>query len=292
MPDKFPAESDAAMTTIQRRLRTGLLTRGRIVVIGLGGVGSILVQNLIVFLAALSERRPLRVLLCDGDAFTPANAYRTDIPEFSNKAAAWSNELCRKFAGPGLVIRSCPQYVTHDNQADVLREGDLCLLCCDNHATRKLVSDRVRRLRNAVLISGGNDGVNARESGTYGNVQVYVRSAGRDLGGAPLDRFHPEIAAPRDRHPEDLDCLELARAGEPQLGFANLAVASTMCNALLRLLMPRKQERIYDEVCFDILAGSTVPQWLTGPRHVPRGADVAGRRRAGNPRRPGAPQTP
>lgn len=270
MKNALPVKDKSAMRTIERRIQTRILTRGRIVVIGLGGVGSILIQNLIIFLAALSGRRQLRVVLCDGDAFTPANAYRTDIPEFTNKAAAWVNELCRKFAGPGLVIRPFAHYITPENQEQVLQEGDVCLLCCDNHATRKLVSDRVRKLRNAVLISGGNDGVTPGESGTYGNVQVYVRSAGRDFRGAPLDQFHPEIADPADRNPDDLDCLELAVAGEPQLGFANLAVASVMCNALLKLLMSPKDERIYDEVCFDILAGSSVPQWLTAPPVIAR----------------------
>jgi predicted ThiF/HesA family dinucleotide-utilizing enzyme len=274
MPNESTAKDNSAMGTIERRLQTRILTRGRIVVIGLGGVGSILIQNLIVFLASLAGRRPLRVVLCDGDAFTPANAYRTDVPEFTNKAAAWVNELCRKFAGPGLVIRSFPHYITRENQSQVIQDGDVCLLCCDNHATRKLVSDRVRECRNAVLISGGNDGVTRRESGTCGNVQVYVRSAGRDLCGAPLDQFHPEIANPADRNPDDLDCLELAVAGEPQLGFANLAVASAMCNALLRLLMTPKTDRIYDEVCFDILAGSSVPQCLTAPPNAARGNPV------------------
>ena len=79
---------------------------------------------------------------------------------------------------------------------------------------------------------------------------------------APLDRFHPEIASPPDRNPAELDCLELTTSGTPQLLFANLAIASTMANALLRLLMCH-DEHFYDEVCLDILEANSVPHWLS-----------------------------
>ena len=82
---------------------------------------------------------------------------------------------------------------------------------------------------------------------------------------APLDRFHPEIAAPPDRNPAELDCLELVTSGTPQLLFANLAIASAMANVLLRLLMCH-DEQSYDEVCLDILEATCVPQWLSQNR--------------------------
>lgn len=259
-----------AMQMIQRKLDTRLLSRGRVVIIGLGGVGSILVQNLIVFLAALAGEIKIRLLLCDGDAFNQSNAYRVDIPEFANKAAAWCGELCRRFPVPGLSIRAIPKYLSADNQHEIIQEGDVCFLCCDNHATRKLASDRVKSLKNAVLISGGNDGVNETQNGTYGNVQVYVREKGRDCHGVPLEAFHPEIADPEDRNPDELDCLEMAVAGEPQLGFANMAVALYQCTALLRLMMPPPGERMYDEVCFDLLAAEASPLWISGPQFEPK----------------------
>ena len=67
-----------------------------------------------------------------------------------------------------------------------------------------------------------------------------MRRGGQDLT-APLDRFHPEIAHPQDRSPHDMSCLELVTAGVPQILFVNLAVASAMCNALLRLMMPERR---------------------------------------------------
>ena len=112
-----------------------------------------------------------------------------------------------------------------------------------------------------VLISGGNDGLEQGLGGTYGNVQVHVRQGGINLT-APLTQFHPEIAPPQDVSPADASCRELAAAGVPQLSFTNLAVASAMCNALLRLLMPRQQP-MYDEVALDVWEALSRPHWLS-----------------------------
>lgn len=273
---------DTAMDVIQRRLDIQILTRGRVVFIGLGGIGSPLVENLAIFCAGLSSGIPIRMVLCDGDAFTPENTYRVNVPAFTNKAVAWAAELSERLCVPGLSVRPVPNYVTGANRSDIIRNGDCVLLCVDNHATRRLVSNRVGQLRDAVLISGGNDGVNDRQSGTYGNVQVYVRAAGRDVHGAPLERFHPEIAHPTDKNPDELDCLALAAGGEPQLGLANLACASLMAAALLRLMMPATSERMYDEVCFDIHQAIASPRWLTGPRRLPEALATRGPARSRN----------
>ena len=82
---------ETAVDTIRRRLGVEFLTRGRIVVIGLGGIGLILSRYLTLFLAAFTEE--FRVVLCDGDAFEPANSYRMDIPDFDNKAVAVADQL-------------------------------------------------------------------------------------------------------------------------------------------------------------------------------------------------------
>ncbi|MBI3464785.1 MAG: ThiF family adenylyltransferase [Planctomycetes bacterium] len=254
-----------AIAAIRTRLHTEILTRGRIVQIGAGGIGHILAHHVVLFLASLRDDA-FRILLCDGDAFALENTYRMDVPEFDNKAAAMAGILQERFGRPGLSIRWVSEYVTTANVEQVIQSGDCVLLCVDNHATRKLVSDRCIGMEDVVLISGGNDGVEAEKTGTYGNVQAHVRAGGHDLT-APLDRFHPEIAHPPDRNPADLDCIELAGAGAPQLHFANLAVASAMCNALLRLLM-MPGEAMYDEVCLDILEGLSVPHRMSVPAIV------------------------
>lgn len=257
-PETTPAEKIAG------RLDPSWLRQGRVVMIGLGGIGSILARYLVLFLASLPEE--FRVLLADGDDFEPGNAYRMDVPSFQNKAVAMDAELNLRFGREGLVIRSRSQYLNPDTKDDLIREGDFVLLCVDNHATRKLASDRLGELDDGVLISAGNDGVGEGERGTYGNVQIYARRDGQIVAGAPLDRFHPEIAHPEDISPDEMDCMELAVQGAPQLLPINLAMASAMLSAVVRFLMPPESETMYDEICLDILDASMVPQWLTRRR--------------------------
>mgnify|MGYP005838921045 CR=1 FL=1 len=259
-----------AAHAVRRRLNTSLLTRGRVVVIGLGGIGLFLARALVVFFAGLRQAmapdETITLLLCDGDAFKPENSYRMDIPDFDNKAAALAQEFLDRFHCPGLNVRWIPEFVSEANAARVIQEGDLVFAAVDNHASRRTINARCSQggLADVVLISGGNDGVEDGQRGTYGNVQVYVRQGGRDLT-APLDRFHPEIAQPADKSPADMSCIEAAAAGAGQLVWANLAVASAMGNAMLRLLMPPDDQPPYDEVTLDILEAVSLPQKFSHP---------------------------
>jgi molybdopterin/thiamine biosynthesis adenylyltransferase len=264
MVDATSAHSGAAgpapAAVIARHLDLDRLTRGRVVVIGLGGIGLIVARYLALFLAAFRDRE-FRLVLCDGDAFEPANTYRMDVPDFANKAEAVARDLEARFGRTGLHLRWVTEYVTTKNAAKLIRAGDVVLAAVDNHATRRLIGRRCARLKDVVLISGGNDGVEGSQAGTYGNVQVYARAGGRDLH-PPIERFHPELASPADTNPAELDCLALGSGAAPQLLFVNLAVASAMCNALLRVLSPADGD--YDEVCLDILEGRCTPHRLLG----------------------------
>ena len=139
----------------------------------------------------------------------------------------------------------------------------------DNHATRKLVSDHCRRLRDVVLISGGNDGVETDSAGrqlrgTYGNCQVFLRRDGRDLSPA-LTRYHPEIAQPEDRLPTAKNCTEMI-ASVPQVLFANLQAAAAMLNAFWLHACGTLH---YSELTFDIAEGRMQPLPLPAPkRHL------------------------
>jgi hypothetical protein len=258
--------------TIRRLLDHRLVTLERVVVIGLGGIGMQLARPLAVFLASLADYagdepgRATELVLCDGDSFAPENSYRMDIVDYGNKAEVVGRELIERLPTSSLAIRWVSQFVTPHNVGEIIQEGDCVFLACDKHATRKIVGQHCAggSISSVVLISGGNDGIEDGRAGTYGNIQVFVRKDGNDLT-APIERFHPEIADPIDKAPDQLSCLELVAAGAPQLLFANLAVASGMCNALLRLLMPRDQQAIYDEVAFDIAEAISSPLWLSQP---------------------------
>ena len=206
--------------------------------IGIGGIGCALLPFLCRYLQYAGE--PARLTLIDGDRFERGNAARQAFSGLGNKAEVKAGELAREFEA--LALRSRPEYVTEDNVARLIGEGEVVFLMVDNHASRHLVSRHVSSLADLTLISGGNDYED-------GNVQVYIRQGGRDLTPS-LARYHPEIADPQDRNPAALSCEELMAAGAPQLLFANLMVASLMLNAFYALRQGRLN---YSEVYLDIV---------------------------------------
>lgn len=273
-PSAVASEHDtqhSAVHIIRSQLDTTVVTRGRVVFIGLGGIGMPCAKTAATFLAGLQRAQPdqeTSLLLCDGDSFSPSNTYRMEVTEFSNKAEAIGVELLdRCLDVRNFSVRWRNEYVTADNIAEIIQEGDCVLLAVDNHATRKLVGEYCQTLKNVVLISGGNDGVEDGSLGTYGNVQVHVREDGQDLT-APITRFHPEIENPQDKAPGEMDCVELAAAGVPQIALVNHAVASAINSSLMRLMMPPKGERMWDEITLDVVEGVNVPHWLSGPQMV------------------------
>ena len=210
--------------------------------IGIGGIGCALLPFLCRYLQYSDE--PARVTLIDGDRFERGNAARQAFSGLGNKAEVKAGELAREYEA--VAFRSRPEYVTEDNVARLIGEGEVVFLMVDNHASRHLVSRHVSSLADLSLISGGNDYED-------GNVQVYIRQAGLDLTPS-LARYHPEIAAPGDRNPAELSCEELMAAGAPQLLFANLMVASLMLNAFYAL---REGRLNYSEVYLDILQNAS-----------------------------------
>jgi molybdopterin/thiamine biosynthesis adenylyltransferase len=216
------------------------------VLVGLGGIGGALAPVLARYL----EHRPgprSRLTLVDGDVFQPPNRERQPFRRLGNKATVTAETLAEQFEG--VSIRAVDQYLDPSNVAAAIDENVVVLLGVDNHATRKLVSDHCATLADVTLISGGNDF-------TDGNVQVYVRRDGRDVTH-PLTAYHPEIAHPADHSPAELGCEVLYEAGEPQLLFTNLAIASAMLNAWYRVV---EQGRVdYDEVYVDIQAARMLP---------------------------------
>jgi molybdopterin/thiamine biosynthesis adenylyltransferase len=234
----------------------------RIKLIGLGGIGCIVLPYLAIFLKSLD--RAVRLVLIDGDKFEPGNASRMAFTEAGNKAEIKAAETLAMLGPSGVAVLAVPQYVTQENMPQLIRPGDYVLLCVDNHPTRRLVSDHCRTLSDVVLISGGNDAVSPPDQrGTYGNVQVYVRQAGKDCT-ASLTRFHPEIAKAEGSMPGEADCAQQALSA-PQILFTNLAVASAMLNALFAYTCGRLA---YQEVQFDILDARSVPQMPLKPEEI------------------------
>jgi molybdopterin/thiamine biosynthesis adenylyltransferase len=210
--------------------------------IGVGGIGCALLPFLCRYLQY--SRKPARITLIDGDRFERGNAARQAFSGLGNKAEVKAGELAREYEA--VAFRSKPEYVTEDNVARFIGEGEVVFLMVDNHASRHLVSRHASTLADLSLISGGNDYED-------GNVQVYIRQGGLDLTPS-LARYHPEIATPQDQNPAALSCEELMAAGAPQLLFANLMVASLMLNAFYAI---REGRLNYSEVYLDIVQNAS-----------------------------------
>lgn len=211
-------------------------------VVGVGGIGGALAP----FLARLLDAHepPARLTLIDGDDFEAHNRERQAVPAYGNKATILAGELARTF--DRLSVRAVPVYVGEENVAALIEEGNYVLLAVDNHPSRRVVSDYCGRLRDVVVISGGNELHD-------GNVQVFIRRDGEDRRPS-LTRYHPEIA--RANGPLPSEGCELQAASAPQLLVTNLAVASAMLNAFYACL---EDGPAYEEVYLDILAGKMNP---------------------------------
>ncbi len=214
----------------------------RIVLVGLGGIGSQLLPSLVRYLALRPEPRPLLVLV-DGDVYEPGNRTRQVFPDSavgSNKAEALA-EVYR-----GLTVQAVADYLTEGNVATVIRDGDVVLLAVDNHWTRFLVDRHLAGLQEVTLISGGNDE-------TDGNVQLVRRRNGQFVDGS-LAEIHVEIGrATPDEFAQRHGCERQAEE-RPQLVVTNLMVASAMLNCLWAVL--ERGSVSYSEVYLDVIANA------------------------------------
>jgi molybdopterin/thiamine biosynthesis adenylyltransferase len=209
----------------------------RIIIVGLGGIGSILSEKLARYLKHITDEQ-FNLIFMDGDDYETKNLVRQEFETYGNKAEVKAAEIFNKFEIP---VKPYPYFINGDNIDAIIQGNDIVMLCVDNHKTRRLVSNYCSLLDNITLISGGNDFID-------GNVQIYVRRNGQDIT-ADLTTYHPEIKEPKDKSPEDMSCEELEKS-EPQLYFTNLTVATIMCWAFYNIITKKKIG--IGEVYFDI----------------------------------------
>lgn len=215
-----------------------------VTVVGLGGIGSALVEPLCRFLSSLET--PPSVELIDGDKYELKNLdrQRGEGGILLNKALAQKEAMEKLF--PKLTIIAHETYLTLSNAPTLLQNNSAILSCVDNHKTRKLIQEQCYRLSDVTLISGGNELYD-------GNVQIFIRRNRRNRT-SPITLHHPEIDNPADRSPDEMSCEELQKS-EPQLLFTNLTVACLMLNAFWKLLTNAEQPH-WTETYFDLKTGA------------------------------------
>lgn len=204
-------------------------------VIGLGGIGSILVNILSQFEDSLHD--DVIINLVDGDEYELKNKDRQSfIGIGKNKAEAKKHELSRKWER--VDFKEFPVFVTEDNVNQFVKENSIVFVCVDNHKSRKIINDAAENLNDVMIISGGNEMVD-------GNSQSYVRKGGKKLTPSLTD-YHNEIKNPTDKHPNEMSCEELMKS-EPQLLFTNFSVVDCM----FKLYFNNLNGNYVSEVYFD-----------------------------------------
>lgn len=216
------------------------MQHNRLVVIGLGGIGSQLIPSLLHFLHHKKFEGP--VVLMDGDLYEEKNLNRQLVPEDGlgmNKADALAITFGQRL--PTLNLSSLPFYLDETNTDDVIQEGDFVICGVDNHWTRRMIDNRVAQLNDVTYVSGGNDL-------TDGNMQVVRRRNGKHLDPS-LQEVHPEIAAAVEKPDWTPGCDQMLNAA-PQLIVTNLMVASAMLNAVWAIFDDKSLS--YSEVYVDV----------------------------------------
>jgi molybdopterin/thiamine biosynthesis adenylyltransferase len=226
-------------------------------VIGAGGVGGALLPTLCRVLnygATVYQFDDVTVGVIDGDEYEDRNRDRQSFSEKGNKAKLTVDRLKPEY--DNVVFESFGLYLTKDNIADIIKEGNVVFCCVDNHTTRLLVSKHCQTLDNITIISGGNELFD-------GNIQVYVRRNGVDITPA-IEKNHKEIANPNDENPAYVErkagCDALV-ASAPQLLIVNANVAMHMLNAFQSYLLDELGK--WDELFFDTRS------WKTRPKKFP-----------------------
>jgi molybdopterin/thiamine biosynthesis adenylyltransferase len=222
---------------VQEKQLAGLWFPKRVVIIGCGGIGSNLwdlIAHQTYYAAKLSKQGNLRpyvdnFLLVDADSVELKNLFRQSF--FSKhigmgKAEALVDKYSNQLSDFDITINSKREWLSESSL--FLCERDLILLGVDNNASRKVLNDmispiRENKFKNIIAVNGGN-------SDTLATVQLMVKTMG-DIKTATFEHMHPEITAPQDYHPRDVECTSAAgMAEDPQLFRANVRAAEIMFN--------------------------------------------------------------
>ena len=195
----------------------------KLIIIGMGGIGSHLVYPLFQYLNYVDELGIGEVMLVDGDKYEEKNKSRQLVSSIGmNKAVSSRDRYTQEF--PKLRITADPRYVNEENIEEMVDDGDIVLLCVDNNKTRMLLQEYAIKLNNLIVISGGNELYD-------GDVQFLVKRKGVFLTPTFTEK-HPEIASGSDKHPDELSCEELSTGGAPQISIVNAAIADAMRRVL------------------------------------------------------------
>ena len=113
-----------------------LLRQKRVLVVGCGGVGGHIIDQLCRIGVGT-------IRAVDGDVFEPSNLNRqllSDVPRLgASKAKAAADHVAR--VNPDIIVESVPVFLTEENAADLVADCDVVMDALDNISSRKILAD-------------------------------------------------------------------------------------------------------------------------------------------------------
>jgi hypothetical protein len=161
----------------------------KIIIVGLGGIGSWLIEPLIRYCLHETQSN-CEFVFIDGDHYSHSNQTRQSVhPKLMgmNKASAAALRMRQYF--PGVNIKEVPEFLTESNMELINSFGHLIVFnCCDNNYCRKILAERFEKISDnmSVLFTGGNEV-------TDGNSHVHVVGHRATNITDSVLKSHPEI---------------------------------------------------------------------------------------------------
>lgn len=216
--------------------------------IGAGGTGTHLIGSVLPYLEGhhRDKNEPWQYVVIDGDNFDPGNLSRQlfDPSMVTQNKAESMARMYNRFP-----IIPVPRFIGKEDLQKMFADGDMVLICADNHSIRALVQERALELDNSTIINAGNELHD-------GNVQLFVRRNKKNET-PPITFLHPEIKFVKKDDRAAMTCAQAAALpGGGQLILANQAAAQHMLEALYRVHYSPSVPLNWTEITFDLLAGT------------------------------------
>lgn len=191
----------------------GVLTRSRVLVVGVGGLGC----PAATYLCAAGVGH---LTLLDPDTVQLSNLQRQPLHHTADVGTPKALSAQRKLAAlnPDCHIHPLVETLTPGNADDLMAAADLTLDCTDSFGPKLLVSDTSRRLRRPCVVAG--------VKGWHGQLLTQTPDGPtyRDLFGEPTDRDEPGPLPVIGVTPATLGALQAAEALKLLLGKARPAL--------------------------------------------------------------------
>ena len=205
----------------------------KVVILGLGGTGSILAPLLARYL--FSEKFTGRLILVDGDIYSDTNSNRQIFSALhigKNKAEYQAMVLVSHLPDLEPQIEVIDRYIGEDDAALLVEDGTIVVNCSDNFAARKIIEDNMDKCNDAIHICCGNDLFT-------GQVQVHSRIDGKDITPSIYQRSPNFNSLVGDR--SKMSCEEMAALpGGGQLITANATSAILALNMFVQCTSDEK----------------------------------------------------